>query len=73
MEQKKEQKERIRKAYAPKGERGQKQMTFRIDNENLAWLEQQPNKGRYINQLIAQHRANQEGGETRSELYTGEG
>lgn len=50
------QKERVRKAYAPKGERGQKMMSFRIDNENAAWLEQQPNKGRFINNLIERER-----------------
>lgn len=63
MRQKEENQERIRKAYAPKGERGQKSMTFRIDNDNLAWLEQQPNKGRFINELIAAHRASSMGHE----------
>jgi len=52
MKQKEEEKVRVRRPYAVKGERNQKMMTFRVDNENLAWLEQQPNKGRYINQLI---------------------
>lgn len=52
MEQKKEEKERMRKAYAPKGERSQKMMSFRVDNEIADWLSQQPNKGRYINNLI---------------------
>lgn len=52
MKKKEENKERIRKTYAPKGERGQKSMTFRVDNENLPHLELQPNKGRYINDLI---------------------
>lgn len=46
-------KERMRKAYAPKGERSQKMMSFRVDNEISDWLNQQPNKGRYINDLIA--------------------
>lgn len=53
MEQKKEEKERMRKAYAPKGERSQKMMSFRVDNDVAEWLSQQPNKGRYINDLIA--------------------
>lgn len=57
MKQKEEEKVRLRRAYAAKGERNQKMMTFRVDNENLAWLEQQPNKGRYINQLIEADRA----------------
>lgn len=52
MENQKEEKERMRKAYAPKGERSQKMMSFRVDNEVADWLNQQPNKGRYINQLI---------------------
>lgn len=52
MEEQKEQKERQRKAYAPKGERSQRTMSFRLDNELAEWLNQQPNKGRYINDLI---------------------
>lgn len=48
-----EEKERIRKEYGKKGERTQKMMSFRVDNEVLEWLESQPNKGRYINNLIA--------------------
>lgn len=42
-----------RKRYAADGTRGQKAMTFRLDNELCSWLEQQENKGRYINELIA--------------------
>lgn len=45
-------KERLRKAYAKKGERSQRIMSFRLDNELEDWLNQQPNKGRYINNLI---------------------
>lgn len=56
MKEKNEEKARIRKAYAAKGERSQKMMSFRIDYENAEWLEQQPNKGRTINNLIAQAR-----------------
>lgn len=52
MEEQKEQKERQRKAYAPKGERSQRTWSFRLDNELADWLNQQPNKGRYINDLI---------------------
>lgn len=44
--------ERVRKAYSIRGERSQKMMTFRIDNENVEWLQQQGNKGRYVNSLI---------------------
>lgn len=50
--EKEQAKERTRREYAKKGERNQKMVTFRLDNENLEWLEQQPNKGRYINNLI---------------------
>lgn len=56
MKKEKEEKGRVRKAYAPHGERGQKSYTFRIDNENIEWLEQQHNKGRFINELIAENR-----------------
>lgn len=45
-----------RKAYAKRGERTSKMMTFRIDADNLDWLNTQPNKGRVINDLIAQAR-----------------
>lgn len=45
-----------RKAYAKRGERTSKMMTFRIDADNLEWLNTQPNKGRVINDLIAQAR-----------------
>lgn len=42
-----------RKAYAPDGQRAQKMFTFRLDSDNSEWLAQQPNKGRYINDLIS--------------------
>lgn len=54
MKEKKEEEQRVRKAYAADGTRSQKMMTFRLDNEVAEWLAQQPNKGRYINQLIAE-------------------
>lgn len=56
MDKKQEEKERVRKARAPKGERGQKLMSFRIDLDNLEWLERQANKGRAINDAIAFYR-----------------
>lgn len=49
-------KERQRREYASKGTRNQKMLTFRCDNDNLEWLESQPNKGRAINEAIAQAR-----------------
>ena len=54
MEQKKEEKERMKKVYAPAGQRSQKMLTFRCDNDLLTWLSKQPNKGRYINDVIRQ-------------------
>lgn len=47
-----EKKERIKRKFAPKGERSQKMMSFRLDHENEYWLSTFPNKGRYINNLI---------------------
>lgn len=41
-----------RKKYAAAGQRGQKMMSIRIDNDLVEWLNQQRNKGRYINDLI---------------------
>ena len=41
-----------RKKYAAAGQRGQKMMSIRIDNDLAEWLNQQRNKGRYINDLI---------------------
>lgn len=51
----------VRKQYSKNGERGQKMVTFRLDLENEIWLQQQPNKGRYINNLIAADRCRQGG------------
>lgn len=56
MEQEKDKKERVRKAYSPKGQRGQKPMTFRIDLDNVEWLEKQPNKGRALNEALRFYR-----------------
>lgn len=60
MKKTEEQQERSRKARSKNGERGQKMMSFRVDNENAAWLELQANKGRYINDLIAADRNRQQ-------------
>lgn len=49
-----------RRPYARKGTRSQTMMTFRLDNENALWLATKPNKGRYINELIAKDRRPQE-------------
>lgn len=45
-----------RKQYAKKGEKSSKMLSFRIDADNLAWLNTQANKGRVINDLIAKAR-----------------
>lgn len=60
MKQKEEDQKRVRKAYSPKGERGQKPMSFRIDLENLEWLERQANKGRAINEALEHYRISHE-------------
>lgn len=57
QEQEHEPKKQERRVYAEKGTRSQKMMTFRIDLENIEFLDKQMNKGRYINDLIAKARA----------------
>ena len=47
-----EKKERTRRRYAKRGEKSQKMLSFSLDQENEFWLSTQPNKGRYINNLI---------------------
>lgn len=60
QEQEQERKKQERRVYAEKGTRSQKMMTFRIDLENIEFLDKQMNKGRYINDLIAKARAQAE-------------
>ena len=55
-----EKKERLKRRFAPKGERSQKMVSFRLDNENAFWLSTMPNKGRYINNLIRADRLRRE-------------
>ena len=55
MKETNEEKERIKKTFKH-GVISQKMMTFRIDHENVEWLEKQVNKGRYINNLIERDR-----------------
>lgn len=45
-----------RKSGRERGKVTQKVFSFRIDVEHLPWLELQPNKGRYINDLILRDR-----------------
>lgn len=56
MKKEDEIKERVRREYAKRGERNQKMMSFRVDLDNIEWLESRENKGRYINELIAADR-----------------
>ena len=48
----KEESERIRKPGIKHGTRTQKPTAFRLDNDLELWLNSQPNKGRYLNNLI---------------------
>lgn len=52
MKQENQEQQRTRKVYAQKGERSQRMMSFRLDNDLVEWLSQQPNKGRYLNDLM---------------------
>lgn len=52
MMESEENKKRTRRTYAKRGNRSQTMMSFRIDNDLVDWLNGQPNKGRYINNLI---------------------
>lgn len=62
MTKKVEEEKRVKKEYAPRGQRSQKMVSFRCDDENLGWLQRQPSKGRLLNDLIKQHRE-QNGGQ----------
>ena len=48
--------ERSRKADIKRGTVTQKMVTFRCDLENLEYLEGKPNKGRFLNDLLAEAR-----------------
>ena len=49
-------KELIRKGGNARGVITQKMVSFKLDLDNLEWLDIQPNKGRYINALIERDR-----------------
>lgn len=51
-----DEKKQERKSGRVNGKVTQKVFSFRLDVEHLPWLELQPNKGRYINELIAKDR-----------------
>lgn len=48
--------ERVRKSYAPRGQRSQVRVTFLLDNENVEHFNKQTNKSRYLNRLVANDR-----------------
>lgn len=48
--------ERVRRAYAPRGQRSQVRVTFLLDNENVEHFNKQTNKSRYLNRLVANDR-----------------
>lgn len=52
MTKKIDENDRVRKAYAARGERGQKMVNFRCDLDNIEKLSRQSNKGRFINEAI---------------------
>ena len=62
MKQKSEEqeKERTRREYASKGTRSQKMRAFRLNLENIEYLNTKVNKGRFINELIATARAQEQ-------------
>lgn len=53
--------ERVRRTYSARGQRSQVMMTFRLDLDLKDWLQQQPNKGRYINGLVRHDKEEKEG------------
>lgn len=56
MTKQNEEQNRVRKEYAPRGQRGQRMLNFRCDLENYEYLQAKPNKGRYLNQIIEEDR-----------------
>lgn len=55
-------KEKVRKGGQIQGVRTQKMMSFRVDNDLIDWLNECPNKGRLINQLLYNEKMRQEEG-----------
>ena len=49
-----------RKAYSARGEQAQRMMSFRLDYENAEYLSTKPNKGRFINELLARAREDEQ-------------
>lgn len=55
-------KEKVRKGGQIQGVRTQKMMSFRVDNDLIDWLNECPNKGRLINQLLYNEKMRHEEG-----------
>ncbi len=51
-----EKQKQTRKPYAPNGTRSQRRQTLLIDEQNFDWLLIEPNRSRYINELIRKDR-----------------
>lgn len=56
MTKKLNEEERVRKEYSPRGSRGQKMVNFRCDLDNVEYLNTMTCKGRFLNDLIKEHR-----------------
>lgn len=44
--------DRVRRAYAPRGQRSQVRQTFLLDKENIDWVKSKPNISKFLNDLI---------------------
>ena len=56
MTKKLNEEERVRKEYSTRGSRGQKMVNFRCDLDNVEYLNTMACKGRFLNDLIKEHR-----------------
>lgn len=56
MSKKVEDADRVRKSYAPRGQRSQVRQTFLLDKENIDWVKSKPNISKYLNDLIRKDR-----------------
>lgn len=60
MTEKKSNQAGTRKAYAARGEKAQRMMSFRLDYDNVEYLNTKPNKGRFLNDLVARERESEQ-------------
>lgn len=49
-------KSRLRKEGIKRGQVTQRLMAFRIDNDIAEWLDSKPNKSRYVNETLRNHK-----------------